>query len=62
MDKRLANAYAEGYDLGLRYARQYLKGVGKKININYTPTSEELEMVELDCGGMLNLGGRSLPF
>lgn len=53
-------AFQEGYELGIRYAKQYFGT--RRININYTPTREMLEMVELDCGGLLNLGGRSLPF
>lgn len=61
MDKPLARAYVEGYNLGVRYAKQYF-GNKRRINVEYTPSSEDLEMVVLDCGGMLNLGGRSLPF
>ena len=34
----------------------------KHININYTPTGGPLELVKLDTGAIMNLGGRSLPF
>ena len=57
------DAYKTGFELGAEYAmKHFAKKSKKNININYTPTFEILEMVKLDCGGMLNLGGRSLPF
>ena len=34
-----------------------------KINVNYeTDDNPTVRIVKLDCGGLMNLGGRSLPF
>jgi hypothetical protein len=64
MDKSMWwDAYKTGYDLGVQCAKQYFARKSKKnINVNYIPSHEVLKMEKLDCGGMLNLGGRSLPF
>ena len=55
-----ARAYLEGYELGKQLARQCFGG--RKVNINYTPKRDVLRIVKLDHGGLMNVGGRSLPF
>ena len=54
----LSAAFAEGYQLGRRAARQSL---GTKIKVHYTPHVEELEFTRLDNGTIINYG-RYLPF
>lgn len=58
-------AFAWGYEQGALAAKAaYRRKRQRKININHKASDNDgaLEIVRLDTGALMNLGGRSLPF
>ena len=58
----LYKAFAEGYNLGTRAAKQVYGGRTKIEVQQYQTKDSAIKMEKLDNGTIHNIGGRSIPF